>query len=76
VIALYNPTVGANIMSNFVALTFLGNKTLAPTSKIFKSSFGSIVEGYGILQNVSVRHKDVEAVGVLPAAHRRVYPRW
>jgi hypothetical protein len=73
---LYNPTVGANIMSNFVALTFLGNKTLAPTSKIFKSSFGSIVEGYGILQNVSVRHKDVEAVGVLPAAHRRVYPRW
>jgi hypothetical protein len=48
-------------MSNFVALTFLGNETLAPTSKIFKSSSGSLIEGYWILQNVCVRHKDVDA---------------
>jgi hypothetical protein len=47
--ALYNPTVGANIMSDFVALTFLGNESLASTSKIFKSSSGSRVEGYEIL---------------------------
>jgi hypothetical protein len=47
-------------MSNFVALTFLGNETLAPTSRNFESSFGTHMEGYGILQNVSVRHNNVE----------------
>jgi hypothetical protein len=52
--ALYNPMIGANIMSNFFTLTFLGNETLALASKIFKSSSGSLVKGYGILQNVSV----------------------
>jgi hypothetical protein len=49
------------IAKYFVALTFLGSETLAPTIKIFRSSSGSLVEVYGILQNVSVQHKDVEA---------------
>jgi hypothetical protein len=51
-------------MFDFVALTFLGNETLAPTSKIFKSSSGSLVEGYEILQNVSIQYKDVFEVSV------------
>uniref|UniRef100_K3ZMF2 Uncharacterized protein n=1 Tax=Setaria italica TaxID=4555 RepID=K3ZMF2_SETIT len=36
--ALYNPTVGANIISSSLALTFLGDEPLALINRTFRSS--------------------------------------
>ena len=56
---LYNPTVGANIMSASYALTHLEN-SLVPTEKTLRNSLGSILEGVGIVHDVLVRHDDFE----------------
>jgi hypothetical protein len=42
--ALYNPTVGASIMSEFLAKNLLGNMLLVPTNKLFKGPLGLIFE--------------------------------
>ncbi|KAK3146834.1 hypothetical protein QOZ80_3BG0273060 [Eleusine coracana subsp. coracana] len=39
----------------------LGDAPLAPTSKSFKSPFGPILEGFRILQDVTIRHTNIEA---------------
>uniref|UniRef100_A0A0E0QNN2 Uncharacterized protein n=1 Tax=Oryza rufipogon TaxID=4529 RepID=A0A0E0QNN2_ORYRU len=39
-----------------------GNEPLIPTGKTFRHPFGPIIEGYGILRGVLVRHNDVEAI--------------
>jgi hypothetical protein len=38
--ALYNPTVGTNIMSEFLEKNLLSNMPLVPTNKLFKSPLG------------------------------------
>jgi hypothetical protein len=38
--ALHNLTVGTNIMSQFLAETYLGNMLLVQTDKLFKSPLG------------------------------------
>lgn len=58
----YNPAVGINIVSDSFAFEVLGDEPLLPTQKTFKSPTGAILEGYGILNNVSIRHKDAEAL--------------
>jgi hypothetical protein len=59
---LYNPTVGANIMSTTFALNCFGGELFAPTNKNFWSPSSPIIEGYGILRRVSIQHNDVEAI--------------
>jgi hypothetical protein len=61
VIALYNPTVGANIMSDNFALAFLGGEALAPTGRTLKGPSGSLMGSYGVIQNMSVWHKAIKA---------------
>jgi hypothetical protein len=61
VIALYNPTVGTNIMSDNFALAFLGDEALAPIGRTLKGPSGSFLGNYGVIQNVSVWRKDVKA---------------
>jgi hypothetical protein len=46
--ALYNPTVGTSIISEFLAKNLLGNMPLVPTNKLFKSPSGLIFECCGI----------------------------
>jgi hypothetical protein len=46
--ALYNPIVRTSIMSEFLAKNLLGNMSLVPTNKLFKSPSGHIFECCGI----------------------------
>jgi hypothetical protein len=59
--ALYNPAVGANIMSDNFVLAYLGSEALAPTVRTLRGPSGSLIGSYGVIQNVSKRHKDVKA---------------
>ena len=59
---LYSPTVGANIISSECAFRHLRDEPLVQTDKTFQTSFGGILEAYGTLQNVSIRHEDVEII--------------
>ena len=61
--ALYNPTVGANLISDEFALAFLDDEILVPTDRKLKRSVGSLVSSYGVIKNVSLRHDDVRVVG-------------
>ena len=51
--ALYNPTVGANIMSDEFGLAFLGTNKLTPIDKQLRRPSGSLTNSYGILKDVS-----------------------
>jgi len=59
--ALYNPAIGANIMSNNFALAFLGGAALTPTCRTVKGPSGSLIQSYGVIQDVSIRYGDVKA---------------
>jgi len=59
---LYSPTVGANIISEECVFYLLGNVPLVQTDKSFRNSSGEILKGSGILQNVSVRHEDIDVI--------------
>ena len=48
--ALYNPTVGANLMSNEFALAFLGSMTLTLTEQKLKRPSDSLLNSYGVLK--------------------------
>jgi hypothetical protein len=52
--ALHNPTVEANIMSEFLAETLLGKNPLVSTNKLFKSPSKFIFECCGIAKAVLV----------------------
>jgi len=52
--SLYDPTVGASVMSKNLALTLLGEELLVPTEKFLKLPYGELVESYGLAQNVSL----------------------
>ena len=58
--ALYNPTVGANLMSDEFALAFLGNHKLTLTNRQLQRPSGSLICSYGILTDVSFWHDDVK----------------
>uniref|UniRef100_K3Y3J9 Uncharacterized protein n=1 Tax=Setaria italica TaxID=4555 RepID=K3Y3J9_SETIT len=46
---LYNPTIGANIISSECTLHLLGDEPLVPTDKTFWTSSGEILERVGVL---------------------------
>ena len=58
--ALYNPTVGVNLISDEFALAFLGNYKLTPIDRQLKRPSGSLTNSYRILTNVSFWHDDVK----------------
>ena len=58
--ALYNPTVGANLMSDEFALAFLGNYKLTPTDRQLKRPSGSLTSSYRILTDMPFWHYDVK----------------
>jgi hypothetical protein len=60
VTALYNPTVGKKIISTSFALDHLGKNSFFPTTKTFRISPRSIIEGLGTLHDMPVWHEDVE----------------
>nr|AAR89045.1 putative reverse transcriptase [Oryza sativa Japonica Group]ABF97688.1 retrotransposon protein, putative, unclassified [Oryza sativa Japonica Group] len=60
--ALYNPSVGANIMSATFAFDCLGDRLLEPTVKTFRISTNSTIEGLGIISGVPVWHKSVQVI--------------
>ena len=52
--SLYDPAIGAFVMSKNLALTILGEEPLVPTEKFHKLTFGELVESCGLAQNVYV----------------------
>ena len=48
--ALYNPTIGGNLMSNEFALAFLGSMTLTLTEQKLKRPSDSLLNSYGVLK--------------------------
>jgi hypothetical protein len=58
--ALHNPMVETNIMSKFLAETFLGKISLVSTNKLFKSPSGLIFECCGIARAVPVKIDKIE----------------
>jgi hypothetical protein len=56
---LYNPTVGANIMSTTFVSAYFGKEPLAPINKSLRFGPCSSLKGRGILQNTTIRHHDV-----------------
>ena len=57
---LYNPTVGANLMSSSFASTYLGNEPIAPTIKSYRVTPRTSLEGLGILHNISLYYNNAE----------------
>jgi len=57
---LYNPLVGANLMSASFAHTFFGENTLAPTVKSFRVAPWTKLEALGVLHNISLNHNKTE----------------
>jgi hypothetical protein len=57
---LYNPTVGANLMSKSFALTCLGEEPHDPTIKSFRITKHSNLKGLRILHNITLHHNNVE----------------
>jgi hypothetical protein len=57
---LYNPTIGANLMSKSFALTCLGEEPCAPTVMSFRIAPHSSLKGLGILHNIILHHSNVE----------------
>ena len=57
---LYNPTVGANIMSLTFASIFFDKEPLAPTIKTCKSEPRLRLEGIGILHDIFLYHEQTK----------------
>ena len=57
---LYNPTIGANIMSASFASSYFGNEPIAPTNKCLRIAPRINLKGCGVLHNMSVYHNNVE----------------
>jgi hypothetical protein len=57
---LYNPSVGANLMSTAFATTYLGEKSMAPTVKSLRTSPRTSLKGLGILHDMTLHHGDME----------------
>jgi hypothetical protein len=57
---LYNPTVGANLMSHSFALAHLSQERRLPTVRTFRNGPRSNLTGLGLLHNITLHHEDVE----------------
>ena len=59
---LYNPTVGANLMSKSFASTYLGDKPFAPTNRSLRIAPRTNLKGLGLLHNITTHHDKVKMV--------------
>jgi len=57
---LYNPTVGANLMSKSFASTYLGDEPFAPTNRSLRIAPRINLKGLGLLHNVTIHHDKVK----------------
>ena len=57
---LYNPFVGANLMSTAFISAYLGEKSLAPIVKSLRSCPRTSLKGLGILHDTILYHRDIE----------------
>jgi hypothetical protein len=57
---LYNPTIGAYIMSASFASTYFDNETLAPTVKTYRIAPRIRLKGLGIFQGISLYHEQTK----------------
>ena len=57
---LYNPIVGANLMSKSFASTYLSDEPFAPTNKSLRIAPCTNLEGLGLLHNVTIYHDKVK----------------
>ena len=60
--SLYDPTVGASVLSKNLALALLGEEPLVSTEKFLKLPSRELVESCGLAQNVSVVINKVHVV--------------
>ena len=60
VTALYNPTVGVNIISALFASDRLGERRVTPTTKSLRTGPRSTLRGIGIMHEVPVWHRETE----------------
>jgi hypothetical protein len=58
--ALHNPTLGTNIMSEFLVKHLLGNMSLVLTNKLFKSPLGLFFKCCGIARAVPIKIDEIE----------------
>ena len=59
---LYSPSIRANIISSECAFRHLRDELLVQTDKTFQTLSREIQEAYETLQNVSIRHEDIEVI--------------
>jgi hypothetical protein len=57
--ALYNPTVGANLISSSFAHAFLGNEPLAPTCRTMSLASRSCMGSKGVLHDARLHMDDI-----------------
>jgi hypothetical protein len=57
---LYNPSVGANVMSIAFASAYLGEKSMAPKVKSLRTSPRTSLKGLGILHDMTLHPRDME----------------
>jgi hypothetical protein len=57
--AMYNPTIGVNIMFESFARVYLGNEQIARTTKTFRVGPREKLEGLELLHNISVYYDNV-----------------
>ena len=56
---LYNPSVGANLMSIAFTSAYLGEKSLPPIVMYLRSSQRTSLIGLGILHDTILHHEDI-----------------
>jgi len=61
--SLYDPNVGASVMSKNLASTLLGEEPLVPTKKFLKLPSGELVESCGCYYLVTPSGNDPQAHG-------------
>jgi len=57
---LYNPSVGANLMSVAFVSAYLGEKSMAPIVKSLRTSPRTSLKGLGILHDTILHRRDIE----------------
>ena len=60
--AVYDPFVGANVISDSCALEHLSHRPILPTNTLFRIFSGAVVKALGIIQHVEVRHSWVSRI--------------
>ena len=57
---MYNPSVGANLMSVAFVSAYLGEKSMAPIVKSLRTSPRTSLKGLGILHDTILHRRDIE----------------